>query len=185
MSLITFIIPSINRSTIDNTIQSLLDQTNPNWECLLLYDGVDGKTFDDPRIKIIKLNKLGKRGERHGNAGLVRNEGIKMCNTEWIGFLDDDDTIHQDYVKTLIEKYTTYDFIVWRMKTTDGKIYPELTRNNIKINRVGISISFKNKFPNLLFENNSDSEDYEFVNKLRNTTHNFIITPEIFYNVRH
>jgi hypothetical protein len=108
-----------------------------------------------------------------------------MCNTEWIGFLDDDDTIHQDYVKTLVEKYTEYDFIVWRMKTTDGKIYPELTRNNIKINRVGISISFKNKFPNLLFDSNCDSEDYEFVNKLRNTTHNFIITPEIFYNVRH
>ena len=185
MSLITFIIPSINRPTIDNTIQSLLNQTNPNRECLLLYDGVDGKTFDDPRIKIVKLNKLGKKGERHGNAGLVRNEGIKMCNTEWIGFLDDDDTIHQDYVKTLVEKYTEYDFIVWRMKTTDGKIYPELTRNNIKINRVGISISFKNKFPNLLFESNCDSEDYEFVNKLRNTTHNFIITPEIFYNVRH
>jgi hypothetical protein len=108
-----------------------------------------------------------------------------MCNTEWIGFLDDDDTIHQDYVKTLVEKYTEYDFIVWRMKTTDGKIYPELTRNNIKINRVGISISFKNKSPNLLFDSNCDSEDYEFVNKLRNTTHNFIITPEIFYNVRH
>jgi glycosyltransferase involved in cell wall biosynthesis len=185
MSLITFIIPSINRPTIDNTIQSLLDQTNPNWECLLLYDGVDGKTFDDPRIKIIKLNKLGKKGERHGNAGLVRNEGIKMCNTEWIGFLDDDDTIHQDYVKTLVEKYTTYDFIVWRMKTTDGKIYPELTRNNIVKNRVGISISFKNKYPNLLFDSNDDGEDFYFVDKLQNTTSNFIITPEIFYNIRH
>jgi hypothetical protein len=38
---------------------------------------------------------------------------------------------------------------------------------------------------NILFDSNGDSEDYEFVNKLRNTTHNFIITPEVYYNVRH
>lgn len=185
MSLITFIIPSINRPSIDNTVNSLLQQTNPNWECFILYDGVIGKEFDDTRVKTFNLQKLGRKGEKHGNAGLVRNEGIKMCNTEWIGFLDDDDTIHQDYVKTLFEKYTQYDFVVWRMKTIDEKIYPELTRNNIKINRVGISISFKNKFPKALFDNNHDTEDFEFVDKLQKTTNNFIITPEIFYNIRH
>jgi glycosyltransferase involved in cell wall biosynthesis len=185
MSLITFIIPSINRPTIDNTIQSLLNQTNPNWDCFVLYDGVVGKEFEDPRIQTFNLEKLGKKGERHGNAGLVRNEGIKMCQTEWIGFLDDDDTIHQDYVKTLTEKYTSYDFVVWRMKTTDGKIYPELTRNNLIRNRVGISISFKNKYSNMIFDSNDDGEDFEFVDKLQNTTTNFIITPEIYYNIRH
>lgn len=185
MSLITFIIPSINRPTIDNTIQSLLNQTNPNWNCIILYDGVIGKEFNDPRIKTLNLEKIGKKGERHGNAGLVRNKGIQMCETEWIGFIDDDDTINCEYVETLFKKYQSYDFVVWRMKTTDGNIYPELTRNNIKINRVGISISFKNKFPEALFDSNHDSEDFEFVNKLKNITHNFIITPEIYYNVRH
>lgn len=185
MSLITFIIPSINRPTLDNTIQSLLNQTNPNWKCFVLYDGVDGKKFTDPRIETFKLEKLGNKGERHGNAGLVRNEGIKMCDTEWVGFLDDDDTIHEDYVKTLFEKYDTYDFVVWRMKTIDGKIFPELSRNNLIKNRVGISISFKSKIPNMLFDNNDDGEDFEFVDKLQNTTDNFIITPEIYYNIRH
>jgi len=185
MSLITFIVPSINRPTLDNTIQSLLNQTNPNWKCFVLYDGVDGKKFIDPRIEIFKLEKLGNKGERHGNAGLVRNEGIKMCDTEWVGFLDDDDTIHEDYVKTLFEKYDTYDFVVWRMKTIDGKIFPELSRNNLIKNRVGISISFKSKIPNMLFDNNDDGEDFEFVDKLQNTTDNFIITPEIYYNIRH
>jgi glycosyltransferase involved in cell wall biosynthesis len=185
MSLITFIIPSINRPTIDNTVQSLLNQTNPNWECFVLYDGVDGKEFDDPRIRTFRLEKLGKKGERHGNAGMVRNVGIEMCKTEWIGFLDDDDTIHEDYVKLLFEKYLEYDFVVWRMKTTDGKIFPELTRNNLIKNRVGISISFKSNIPNIFFDNNDDGEDFEFVDKLQNTTNNFIITPEIFYNIRH
>jgi len=185
MSLITFIIPSINRPTLDNTIQSLLNQTNPNWKCFILYDGVDGKNFEDTRVETFRLEKLGKKGRTHGNAGLVRNEGIKMCNTEWIGFLDDDDTIHEDYVKTLFEKYITYDFVVWRMKATNGRIYPELTRNNLVKDRVGISISYKNKFPNMIFDNNDDCEDFHFVDKLQNTTENFIITSEIFYNIRH
>lgn len=185
MSLITFIIPSINRPTLDNAIGSLLNQTNSNWKCFVLYDGVLGKEFDDPRIQTFNLKKLGKKGERHGNAGLVRNEGIKMCETEWIGFLDDDDTIHEDYVKSLVEKYSQYDFVVWRMKTTDGKIFPELLRNNLIKDRVGISISFKSKIPNMLFNDNGDHEDFEFVDNLQKQTKNFIITPEIYYNIRH
>ena len=60
MSIITFIVPSINRPTLGNTIQSLLNQTNPNWKCFVLYDGVDGKDFTDPRIETFKLEKLGK-----------------------------------------------------------------------------------------------------------------------------
>jgi hypothetical protein len=37
----------------------------------------------------------------------------------------------------------------------------------------------------MLFDNNDDGEDFEFVDKLQNTTKNFIITPEIYYNIRH
>jgi glycosyltransferase involved in cell wall biosynthesis len=185
MSIITFIVPSINRPTLGNTIQSLLNQTNPNWKCFVLYDGVDGKDFTDPRIETFKLEKLGKKGERHGNAGLVRNEGIKMCNTEWIGFLDDDDTIDQNYVKTLFEKYSNFDFVVWRMKTTKGKIYPDVSINELLINKVGISISFKSTIQDKLFKSNEDHEDFEFVENLEKQTKNFIITPEIYYNIRH
>ena len=185
MSLITFIIPSINRPTIQNTINSLIDQTNPNWNCIVLYDGVIGKEFDDSRIKTLNLQKLGKKGERHGNAGLVRNEGIKICESEWIGFLDDDDTINCEYVETLFQKYQSYDFVVWRMKTIYGKIYPPINMNQLLINKVGISVAFKTTIKNKLFDSNSDHEDFDFVDSLQKQTNNFIITPEIYYNIRH
>ena len=140
-NIITFIIPSLNRDTIVNSIESLKNQTNPNWKCILVYDGVDGKVFDDERITIIKIDKKGIIGSstRNGQAGLVRNEGIKLCNTEWIGFLDDDDTIHPDYVKKLFESYSNYDFVVWRMKYSNGYILPEPDRNDLVICKVGIS----------------------------------------------
>ena len=31
---ITFIIPSVNRDTLTNSINSLLNQTNKNWKCI-------------------------------------------------------------------------------------------------------------------------------------------------------
>ena len=39
---ITFIIPSVNRPTLERSINSLVSQTNPNWECIVVYDGVVG-----------------------------------------------------------------------------------------------------------------------------------------------
>ena len=52
--IITFIIPSIARLSIITTIESLKKQSNPNWNAIVIYDGVDGPSFDDNRIKVIK-----------------------------------------------------------------------------------------------------------------------------------
>ena len=140
--------------------------------------------FSFPRI-IIKIDKKGLVGPNNGQSGLVRNEGIKLCDTEWIGFLDDDDTIHPDYVKKLFESYSNYDFVVWRMKYKNGLIFPEPHRTDLVFARVGISFCYKNKFDNLLFDNNRDGEDFDFLSKLKKLTSNWVITPEVYYNVRH
>jgi glycosyltransferase involved in cell wall biosynthesis len=183
--IITFIIPSLNRFTIVRTIDSLINQTNPNWKCIIIYDGVDGTEFNDERIKIIKINKTGLVGPHNGQSGLVRNEGIKLVDTEWIGFLDDDDTINPNYVETLEKKYDNYDFIVWRMKYQNGHIIPEPNRTDLVFARVGISFCYKNIFKDLLFDNNRDGEDFDFLKKLESLTNNWTITPEVYYNVRH
>lgn len=183
--IITFIIPSINRPTITRTVDSLLNQTDPNWNAIILYDGVNGMTFNDERIKTFEIPKTGLIGPNNGQSGLVRNKGIEMVKTEWIGFLDDDDTINPKYVESLLSNYSKYDFIVWRMVYQNGLILPEITTNDLVFGRVGISISYKNKFNNLLFDNNRDGEDFDFLMKLKKLTNNWVITPEVFYNVRH
>jgi glycosyltransferase involved in cell wall biosynthesis len=118
-------------------------------------------------------------------AGLVRNFGIEKCDTEWIGFLDDDDTIDSRYVETLQKKYSKYDLVVWRMKFKNGMIIPRLTNDNLIFGNVGISFCYKNKFKNVKFEDNRDGEDFDFISNLKKNTSNYIITPEIFYNVSH
>ena len=54
---ITFVIPSINRPTIHRAIDSLIRQSNPNWECVIVYDGVDGPSFNDERVRRLRLRK--------------------------------------------------------------------------------------------------------------------------------
>ena len=185
---VTIIIPSINRSTLTRSINSLMNQTNQNWKCIVVYDDVDGPTFDDTRIKTINTNsKLGVLIDgNHGASGIVRNVGIEMCDTEWIAFLDDDDTIHKDYVKTLYEKYSEYDFVVWRMVFNNGVVTPGYMENvGLRFGHVGISFCYKNKFENLKFDNNRNGEDYDLIKKLEDLSNNYIITEEIFYYVRH
>ena len=38
---------------------------------------------------------------------------------------------------------------------------------------------------NLFFDVNRDGEDFDFLMKLKSLTNNWVITPEVFYNVRH
>jgi len=181
---ITFIIPSLNRPTITRSVESLLNQTNPNWQCIIIYDGVDGVEFNDERIKCLKIEKTGRVSPHNGESGLVRNFGIKESKTEWVGFLDDDDTLHQDYVKDLFEKYSKYDFVVWRMVYSDGRVLPPPNNDDLLFGSVGISFCFKNKFENLLFDNNRNGEDYDMIIKLKSLTSNFIVAAEVYYNVR-
>lgn len=182
---ITFIIPSLNRPTLDRTINSLLNQTNPNWLAIVIYDGVDGTEYDDDRITTLKVPKTGLVGPANGQSGMVRNIGLEKSKTEWIGFLDDDDSINPKYVETLFKEYKDKDFVVWRMKYTNGMVLPPLFMNELKFANVGISFCFKNKFDNLLFDSNRDGEDFDFLMKLKDLTNNWVIAPEIYYNVRH
>lgn len=184
--MITFVIPSLNRPTLKKSIESLINQTNPNWKAIIIYDGVDGDEFEDDRIQTYKIQKLGGFSPHHGMAGLVRNFGIEKVETEWIGFLDDDDTIDKNYVKILFEKYNKYDFVVWRMVYKNGLVLPPFHLNELKFAAVGISFCYKKTiFKELFFSQNRDGEDFDFLIELKNQSNKFVITPEVMYNVKH
>ena len=120
--LITLIIPTINRLTLIDTLESLENQTNPDWKAICVFDNVTPddniklKLDSDPRFKYIILSK--KLGQNRNFAGLVRNVGIRQANTEWIGFVDDDDTLTPYYVQRLKEELivnSDVECIIFRM----------------------------------------------------------------------
>jgi glycosyltransferase involved in cell wall biosynthesis len=185
MAEITFIIPTIGRPTLQRAINSLIAQTNKNWKCVVVFDGVDIVNYADDRIKCIKIEKTGSIGQYHGMSGLVRNHGLRIADTEWIGFLDDDDTIHQDYVERLFNKYSDKDLVIWRMAFESGHVVPGFGNEALIHGNIGISFCYKNKFDDVLFDENKDGEDLALVRKIVERSRNYIVTSEVYYKVNH
>jgi len=89
-ALVTFIIPTIGRPTLTKTLDSILNNTDPNWNAIVMFDGIQPTIgSNDPRIRIYYMEKKG----RLNHAGIVRNTAIQFATTPWIGFVDDDDAI--------------------------------------------------------------------------------------------
>lgn len=187
-NIITFIIPTIGRKTLKNTISSLINQTDGEWKAIIIFDGVNIniKKVLDNRIKIIKLNK--KKGIRN-NAGYVRNIAIKMIKRGWIGFIDDDDIISINYVKNLkndILKYPKVKTIIFRMLNSDNRILPLPKQKNFYEGDVGISFAVKvsiiKKYK--LYFNSNDIEDYDLLNRIREKKIKMLISSHLNYFVK-
>ena len=89
--LISIIMPAYNASQlISQSIDSVLAQTYPHWELIIINDkSTDNtlqviRTYTDPRIKIIDSPK------NQGTAK-ARNTGIATATGHWLAFLDSDD----------------------------------------------------------------------------------------------
>ena len=122
--IITFIIPTIGRITLQRTINSLLAMNDPDWKAIVIFDGIDPTINNtDSRIKLIKINKTGVSN----NAGSIRNIGINLAETQWVGFVDDDDTLRSNYVTNLKNhiKNNKPDVIIFRMQYINGMILPK------------------------------------------------------------
>lgn len=74
MDNITFIIPTIGRISLNNSINSLLNQTVKKWNAIIIFDGIKCNIENnDSRIQIIEIEK---KGININSAGNVRNYGM-------------------------------------------------------------------------------------------------------------
>ncbi|MEQ8303242.1 MAG: glycosyltransferase family 2 protein [Cyclobacteriaceae bacterium] len=98
----SLIIPTYNRAEhILNAVNSVLNQTFPNFQIIIVDDGSTDNTqqvlseINDSRVEIYyKINE-----ER----GVARNYGISKAVGDYISFLDSDDELYVDYLQTAIE----------------------------------------------------------------------------------
>lgn len=101
------VIPLYNKEkSIVNTINSVLIQTYPYFELIIVNDG-----STDSSLKIvesIKDNRIRIINQKNGGVSNARNNGIKKSKYEWIAFLDGDDEWLPNFLITilhLIEKF--------------------------------------------------------------------------------
>ena len=114
MNLVSIIIPTYNREEkIKSAIKSILYQTNPHWELIIVDDGSQDNTklniepyLTDSRIKYLYQKNRG--------VSSARNYGVKYARGSHLIFLDSDDELLPELIETLAYiKYFNYDLISW------------------------------------------------------------------------
>jgi len=104
--LVSIIIPCYNQGdTLPLTLDSVLQQSYLDWECIIMDDG----SSDNSNIIAQKYTEKDKRFHYYyqNNQGLAqtRNNAIKKSHGEFILPLDSDDLIHKDYIRIAIEEF--------------------------------------------------------------------------------
>ena len=186
---ITFIIPTIGRKSLLNSIKSLQNLKYKKWKAVIIFDGIKNDfIINDDRIKIIEHEKIGSVNEITSNAGFVRNIGLNYIDdSEYIAFLDDDDCIHPNYVNYLIEEISinkNIDLCIFRMINGNNLILPEKSDNKILKTKIGISFAININIAKNFKFTNSNYEDYLFIQKVNLYGGKIVISKYIGYFVR-
>ena len=168
MDLVSVIIPYYKKIRfINKSISSVLEQTYPKIEIIIIYDDED-KSELEFLVKQYKSNDKIKiiNNEENIGAGLSRNKAIKYSNGKYICFLDADDYWKKEKIETqinfMIEKnfkisHTSYDiideenkFIRQRKAKTFTSYEDILTSCDIGLSTVILDKKFFLKISNLL-----------------------------------
>jgi CDP-glycerol glycerophosphotransferase len=195
MKSISVIMPIHNTEEfLEQSIQSVLQQTYQHFELLLLNDN----SMDNSRRIIDEFQKSDSRikthhfSERHG-VGAVRNLGIEMATGDYIYFLDSDDFLTPNTLQLLIENSKDFDLLSGNEVVAD--VSQEQDDNNLLGNNE-VSIYTDKKYDlirnysvlNRLFSktfvvNNNIrfSEDVECYSDLPFLVHAFSTTTEVPY----
>lgn len=101
---------------IDETIQSVLNQTFPDWEWIIVDDG---STEERSMEKLKEIEKMDKRIRvvHKENSGLAatRDYGANLANqnSKYLFFLDDDDLINRTYLECAYWTLQTHEEASW------------------------------------------------------------------------
>lgn len=103
------IIPTYNRAqrTVD-AVASVLNQTVPVERVIVVDDGSDEDIYrnlqdllSDKRVELVRIN-------HSGHPGIAREAGRLLLDTEWIAFLDSDDSWREDKIERVFINQNKY-----------------------------------------------------------------------------
>ena len=124
---ITVLIPICNERIdfLKKSIQSIINQTNKNWQCLIIFEGDNKKNLNylkdikriDKRFKlVIPKKKLGLAGSL--------NLGLKLADTEFIARFDSDDIMQKNRLQNqqnFLEKNSNISVVGSNLKIINNK----------------------------------------------------------------
>lgn len=155
--LVSVIMPTY-RDTVElnRAIDSVLAQTYPHIECILINDNTPDDEYSQKLYQKIARYRQDPRfvfleQPEHINGAAARNYGIARAKGEYIAFLDDDDWWKPEKIEkqvqflekqgpecggvsTLVEYYDGEEAVRWMRPYEDGKITRQILRREVDVN---------------------------------------------------
>lgn len=145
MPVITVIVPVYNSERyLSKCIESILAQTYPDFELILINDGSSDASLDICSEHAKKDSRIIIIDKANGGVSSARNEGIRNASGEWITFIDSDDWVDANYLEELylIAKKTNVDLI----STGIRYIYSELNSEDLRLQPTNYNLSDPSDF---------------------------------------
>lgn len=167
-------------------IQSVLDQKFQDWELIVIADGcfkTPGvvRTFNDPRIRLLEMEKAPIW------SGMPRNAGLDNAKGDFITYLDSDDYLGPGHLETINANLGLNDWIYY-----SDWIY-NFERDSWHIRPCDIRVSGQNGTSNITHRRSLPvrwsfegyGHDHYFNQQLQEASRRFRKTPPAEYYVMH
>jgi glycosyltransferase involved in cell wall biosynthesis len=165
-------------NTVAEAIESVLNQTMPDFEFIFVNDGSTDKTLQIASFYAQKDNRMQIIDQKNTGAGQARNHGIKKSSGNYIAFLDSDDVWLKQKLELqshVIEENDKVDIVVTDMISYDelqqglltpnynADYYPDFFERLVNRNfffQPMTSLIKKELFELALFTDDHSGEDY-------------------------
>lgn len=105
MALVSIIVPCFNQAQyLDECLQSALNQTYKNWECIIVNDGSTDNTAEISKKWTEKDTRFFYFEKENGGVSSARNYGINNSKGNYILPLDGDDYISDNYLEICVDE---------------------------------------------------------------------------------
>lgn len=199
-SLVSIIIPTYDRAhLIGETLDSIINQTYQNWECIIVDDGSTDKS-EELINKYIKLDRRFRYFQRPPNrakgANSCRNLGLENAIGEYVIFFDSDDLMIENHISFKLGGFISnnLDYVITRTKFFNSDLdymesYYRFDRFEItpfnyisqKINWLTLDICLKTTLAKKLKfnENLHSGQEYNYFSKLILASSNALFINEV------
>ena len=101
LSYFSIIIATYNRAQLlKRAINSLVLQTEEDWEAIIVDDGSTDTTYTQILPYLKKYPKIKYLKKEHSGEAMSKNEGIRMSSGKFISFLDSDDEYAPNHLQS-------------------------------------------------------------------------------------
>lgn len=102
--LVSIIVPCYNQAQyLDEALQSVLNQTYENWECIIVNDGSPDDTEEIAQKWVRKDSRFIYYSKKNGGVSSARNMALEVVKGDYIQFLDCDDFLYKEKIKLSLD----------------------------------------------------------------------------------